>query len=62
MKSTRLYLCQSGDITDTIRACGFGDARIKFFQKHGVQREFWTEQGPCFDEIEPPMYQIDLNQ
>jgi hypothetical protein len=37
MKSPRLYLCQSGDITDTIRACGFGDARIKFFQKHGVQ-------------------------
>jgi hypothetical protein len=26
------------------------------------QREFWTEQGPCFDEIEPPMYQKDLNQ
>ena len=37
MKSPRLYLCHSGDITDTIRACGFGDARIKFFQKHGVQ-------------------------
>ncbi len=37
MKSPRFYLCQSGDITETIRACGFGDARIKFFQKHGVQ-------------------------
>jgi hypothetical protein len=37
MKAPRLYTCTSGDITETIRACGFGDARIKFFQKHGVQ-------------------------
>ena len=31
------YLCQSGDITETIRACGFGDAKTKFFLKHRVQ-------------------------
>jgi len=37
MKSPRLYLCQSGEITDTIRACGFGDARTKFYMKHRVQ-------------------------
>ena len=37
MKAPRLYLCQSGDITDTIRACGFGDARTQFFIKHRVQ-------------------------
>ena len=37
MKAPRLYTCTSGDITETVSACGFGNARIKFFQKHGVQ-------------------------
>ena len=37
MKSPRLYTCTSGDITETVSACGFGNARIKFFQMHGVQ-------------------------
>ena len=37
MKSPRLYTCTSGDITETVSACGFGDAKTQFFKKHRVQ-------------------------
>jgi len=38
MKTPRLYLCEGfGPIREMIRACGFGDARTKFFHLHGIQ-------------------------
>jgi hypothetical protein len=42
MKPSRLYLCEGfdplfGPIREMIRACGFGDARTKFFHLHGIQ-------------------------
>jgi hypothetical protein len=42
MKAPRLYLCEGycrffGQIRSIIAAAGLGEARTKFFTKHGIQ-------------------------